>query len=106
MAINKLAANEGPYTFDLNALGQDMALNMTMTTAPEVGSDLTKIFFDGTFHSPNGTIYPNVIKDYAPRFAHSHSNQFFIHQNTFNSLLRTAQSSFFPIKITDPTIAG
>jgi hypothetical protein len=90
IALNKLAANEGPYTFDLNAFGQNLALNMTMTTAPEVENDLTKIFFDGTFHAPNGTATPNFIKDYAPRFAHSHSNQFFIHQNTFNSLLNTA----------------
>lgn len=107
MKINKMAANEGPYTFDVNALGHDLSLNMTMTTAPEVGGDLTKLYFDGTFHAVNKTSpLPYGIKAYAPRFAHSHSEQFFIHQNTFNSLILTAQDAFFPIKITDPKIAG
>jgi len=98
--LNKMASNEGPFDFDVDVYGNSVALNLTMTTAAEIQNNLVKINFDGTFHAPNGTVGPkNMIKKYAPRFEHSHSEQIFIHQSMVNSLLKTAESSFFPINL-------
>ena len=34
--LNKMIAGEGPYTFDVNLIGKDFPLNLTMTKAPEM----------------------------------------------------------------------
>lgn len=46
-----MIANEGPSTFVFPVYGNDVALNMTMTKAPEttVDSDLINMYFNGLF---------------------------------------------------------
>jgi hypothetical protein len=50
-AFNTMIANEGPSTFVFPVYGNDVALNMTMTKAPEtaVDSDLINMYFNGLF---------------------------------------------------------
>jgi len=55
--FNKMLAQEGPTTFvfPIGAIGDDeINLNMTMTTAPElkVDSHLINLYFDGMFVDP------------------------------------------------------
>jgi len=111
--LNKMVANEGPYTFVVPALGKQFPLNLTMSTAPklEKGSNLIQLFMDGLFDIPEGQeVHSNymveVNHEYPPRFAHSHSEQFYIHESTINSLLKVADESFFPYMVTSKNVTG
>jgi hypothetical protein len=90
--INQMLAQEGPYTFDVSLLGHDYPLNLTMTTAPQIGGDLIQMYMDGLFHpAANGSDpgYPlEVNSEWPERFEHSLSEQVFIHESTLNSLFR------------------
>jgi len=74
-----MIAGEGPYTFDINTVGKDFPLNLTMTKKPEIGdSDLIRFWFDGLVDIPEGqhvstnfTVKENG--EWPPRFNHSHS---------------------------------
>lgn len=111
--INKMVANEGPYTFVVPALGKQFPLNLTMSTAPklEKGSNLIQVFMDGLFDIPEGQEVHSKYKvevnhEYPPRFAHSHSEQFYIHESTVNSLMKVADESFFPYMVTSKNITS
>ena len=101
--LNAMVANEKPYDFDVPVEG--LSLNLTMTTAPELkkGSNLIEVFFDGLFDMPEGTPnrfrkdYKDDITSYPPRLQHSLSEQFWIHQDTFESLIRVAGATIFPL---------
>lgn len=49
--INLKVANEQAYDFDITIF-ENALLNMTMTKAPEINSNLIKLNFDGLFNSP------------------------------------------------------
>jgi hypothetical protein len=111
--INKMVANEGPYTFVVPALGKQFPLNLTMSTAPklEKGSNLIQVLMDGLFDIPEGQEVHSKYKvevnhEYPPRFAHSHSEQFYIHESTLNSLMKVADESFFPYMVTSKNITS
>jgi len=111
--INKMVANEGNYTFVVDALGKQFPLNLTMTTAPELekGSNLIQLFMDGLFDIPEGQEVLSKYKvevnhEYPPRFAHSHSEQFYIHESTVNSMMKVADESFFPYMVTSKNVTS
>lgn len=91
--VNKMVSNEGPYTFYSPMFGDNIGMNFTMTSAPEmVGStDLAKIYFDGLFVLPeNSTRKPIIdfhknLKNYPVHELHSLSQQFWLNQDMFNS---------------------
>lgn len=96
-----MLSQEGPYTFDVNLLGKNYPLNLTMTAAPKIGGNLIQLYMDGMFDmAENATDEHNfpreVNKEWPQRFQHSHSEQFYIHESMFNSLFRLLDSSFFP----------
>mmetsp|Transcript_5416 Transcript_5416/g.9107 ORF Transcript_5416/g.9107 Transcript_5416/m.9107 type:complete len:235 (+) Transcript_5416:455-1159(+) len=103
--INKMISGEGPYTFSVPLLQNHYPLNLTMTKAPEIAKDsnLININFDGLFDYPqNSTVMtPNVKRSavYPDRLQHSHSEQFWIHESTINSLLIVAKDAIFPLKV-------
>ena len=102
-AFNKMLAQEGPYSFAMPMFGSKYDLNLTMTTAPEVKEDsnLVKLFFDGLYMPPHSDEILSVTRPsaYPPRIAHSHSEQFWIHQSTLNSLYDLAAPSIFPLDV-------
>lgn len=111
--INKMVANEGNYTFVVPLLGKQFPLNLTMTTAPKIekGSNLIQVFLDGLFDIPEGQEVHSKYKvevndEYPPRFQHSHSQQFFIHESTLNSMMKVADESFFPYMVTDQNLTS
>jgi len=111
--LNKMVAGEGPYTFDVNTMGKDFPLNLTMTTAPEMkeGSYLIKMFFDGLFDVPQNMNITNDWKvkkntEMPPRFPHSHSEQFIIHQSMINSALKVADNALFPFVLDDQNVTS
>jgi len=105
--INQMIANEGPYDFEFPIYGNKLNLNLTMTTAPrtKVNYDLIELFFDGQFVLPEaeGAQRTRIlgangdITDYPPRLEHSNSEQFWIHEDTFDSLFKVASEEIFPI---------
>jgi hypothetical protein len=99
--INEMLAQEGPYTFDVPILGANYPLNLTMTAAPKIGSNLIQFYMDGLFDlAANATDSHNFPKEvnteWPQRFEHSHSEQFYIHESTLNSLFRLLDDSYFP----------
>ena len=87
-ALNAMIANEGPTTFVFQTPGGEVGLNMTMTTAPDIATDsnLIKLFFNGMFVGKDEKQSINDITAYAPRIAHSHSEQLWIHEDMLVSL--------------------
>jgi hypothetical protein len=110
--LNAMVANEQPYDFEVPVEG--LNLNLTMTTAPRImqGSDLIEVFFDGLFDMPEGAAttfreaYAGDITRYPPRILHSNSEQFWIHEDTFDTMLRVAGASIFPLHYSDKTITA
>ena len=105
--LNNMVANEGsePYDFEV-PVTNDMTLNLTMTTAPrtKVNSDLIELFFDGIFDTPKGNasksaLYHGDVSNYPPRIEHSLSEQLWIHEDTFDSMLAVAHKDIFPIEL-------
>lgn len=99
--INEMLAQEGPYTFDVPIFGKNYPLNLTITAAPKIGTDLMQFYMDGLFDlAPNATDSHNFPKEinteWPERFLHSHSEQFYIHESMFNSLFRLLDDSYFP----------
>lgn len=103
--VNKMVAGEGSYTFyDQIFGGENAGINLTMTTAPQVvgKSDLVKIFFDGLYIPRKGSgivsavDFHSNLKTYPPRLQHSLSQQFWINQDVFNSLMEINKDAFFP----------
>jgi hypothetical protein len=110
--LNTMIANEGPMDFEV-PLGSDnkTALNLTMTTAPAMvaGSDLIVINFDGLVDKMVGVSNKELrgdIAEYAPRLQHSNSEQFWIHEDTFNSVIKNANSMLFPMDLTTDNIVN
>lgn len=103
--VNSMVNGEGEYTFYSGIFGfNNVGMNFTMTTAPQVvgNSDLVKIFFDGLF-VPCQTCNPGPIVDFhnnikalPPHELHSLSQQFWINEDTFNSLLELDEGFLFP----------
>jgi hypothetical protein len=110
--LNAMVANEQPYDFELPVEG--LNLNLTMTTAPRTkeGSDVIEIFFDGLFDMPQGAArsfreaYTGDITNYPPRLEHSNSEQFWIHEDTIDSMLKVAGATIFPLHYTEKTITA
>jgi len=110
--LNAMVANEQPYDFEVPVEG--LNLNLTMTTAPRMkeGSDLIEVFFDGLFDMPKGAAqsfrqaYTGDITNYPPRLAHSNSEQFWIHEDTVDSMLRVAGATIFPLHYSEKTITA
>jgi len=107
-----MIANEGPMDFEV-PLGSDnkTALNLTMTTAPAMvaGSDLIVINFDGLVDKMVGVSNKELrgdISAYAPRLQHSNSEQFWIHEDLFNSVIKNANSMLFPMNIASENIVA
>jgi hypothetical protein len=77
-----MVANESDYTFEFTAFGENLPLNMTMTTAPiiQADSNLIQFNFDGLFDSPKQSGLKTIIAhDYFPQIKLSHRNQFWLH---------------------------
>lgn len=111
--LNEMVAGEGPYTFDINTIGKDFPLNLTMTSAPAIKKDskLIRVFFDGLFDIPEGQNVTTkfVVKEnsvWPPRFNHSHSEQFIIHESMLNSFIKVADNSMFPYVFDDQNITS
>ena len=103
--LNKMIANEGPMDFEVPLGSNNMsALNLTMTTAPALkeGSDLIVINFDGLVDKLTG-VSSNELRGsnqkYAPRLQHSDSEQIWIHESTFSSVVENANGMLFPIDL-------
>jgi hypothetical protein len=99
--INAMLANEGPYDFDMPLLGANFPLNLTLTSAPSISDDLIQVNFDGLFHdAKNATVHKGFPieknAEWPDRRNHSLSEQLFIHESMFDSLMSVAQGSFFP----------
>lgn len=110
--LNKMIANEGPMDFEV-PLGSDnmTALNLTMTTAPALkgDSDLLVINFDGLIDSFTGIKNSELrgdIANYAPRLEHSLSEQVWVHEDTFASMIENANSFLFPMTVESENIAS
>lgn len=93
--INAMLANEGPYDFDMPLLGANFPLNLTMTSAPSISGDLIKVNFDGLFNDPkNATVHKGFPieknAEWPDRRNHSLSEQVFIHESMFDSLMSVA----------------
>ena len=76
--IDEMLAQEGPYTFDVPIFGKTYPLNLTLSSAPQIGGDLINIYFDGLFNlAENATDEHNFPKEvnteWPTRFEHSHS---------------------------------
>ena len=102
--INEMLAQEGPYTFDVPIFGKSYPLNLTMTAAPKIGSNLMQFYMDGLFDlAENATDQDNfpmeINTEWPQRFEHSHSEQFYIHESMLNSLFRLLDDSYFPYTI-------
>lgn len=101
--LNKMIANEQPMDFEV-PLDKLAGLNLTMTTAPAIvkDSDLLVVNFDGLVDRLTGVSNKGMrgdIKNYAPRLQHSNNEQFWIHEDTFNSVLMEASSLVFPMEM-------
>jgi len=102
--VNKMVSGEGAYTFYSPIFGNDIGMNFTMTSAPQlIGStDLAKIFFDGLFILPENSTHKPIIdfhqnlKNYPAREEHSLSQQFWLNQDIFNSLMEIHPTTLFP----------
>jgi len=110
--LNTMIANEGPMDFEV-PLGSDnkTALNLTMTTAPAMvaGSDLIVINFDGLVDKMTGVSNKELrgdIADFAPRLQHSNSEQLWLHEDLFNSVIKNANSMLFPMDIASENIVA
>jgi hypothetical protein len=91
--FDQFVAAATPYTFDVPLFGQNAELNLTMPTSPKIGNDLIEVFFDGLFDNADASakVFNHSAVEYPVRFQHSHSNQFWVHETTFNSLLMRMQ---------------
>jgi len=110
--LNARIANEGPMSFEV-PLGSDnkTAFNLTMTTAPALkkGSDLLIVNFDGLVDKLAVTSNRELrgdIANYAPRLQHSNSEQVWVHEDTFASVIKNANNMLFPMDIDSDKISG
>lgn len=88
--LNQKVASETAYTFDINILGKQYPLNMTMTKAPEVDGEVVRLNFDGLFNQPeNNAGFKMDSHGYFPHIE-AQMEQVWIHENTFNSLVMDA----------------
>lgn len=106
--INAMIANEGEYTFVVPIMGDSLPLNLTMTHAPTTKDNLIELFFNGIFDMPKNSTkkfnFDHDITAYPPRLQHSHSEQFWLHEDTIDSLLDVAGQSMFPIMVNSEDI--
>jgi hypothetical protein len=82
-----------------------------MTTAPALkkGSDLLVVNFDGLVDKMVGVSNKGLrgdISSYAPRLQHSNSEQVWIHEDTFDSVIKNANNMLFPMDIASENIAS
>lgn len=107
--LNKMVQNEDQYTFVFPIYGQNLPLNLTMTHSPQAdgSSDLVELFFDGLFDIQNSTFkFGDDITNYPPRLANAQNEQFWIHEDTFDSLVSVANAQLFPLTITDKSVTS
>jgi len=69
------------------------------------------MFFDGLIDIPKNVNVTNdwTVKkntEFAPRFNHSHSEQFLIHHSMINSALKVADNALFPYVLDDQNITS
>lgn len=110
--LNSMIANEGSQPFDFEVpVKDDLTLNLTMTTVPRTkkNSDLIEIFFDGIFDAPKGqpqksALYHGDVTNYPPRLEHSLSEQVWIHEDTFDSLIKAGAKDIFPYQLTNKDV--
>jgi len=110
VAFNAMVAAEGPMTFvfPLTAIkGDEIALNMTMTTAPviENGADLINLYFNGMFVDKEVTASIADITEFPPRLQHVQSEQFWIHQDMVDGLFQDVGDKLFPLSVDSPAIS-
>jgi hypothetical protein len=104
-----MLAQEGPYTFDVPINGMRYPLNLTMSAAPKINSNIIQFYMDGLFdQAANATdviTFPKQVNtEWPQRFNHSHSEQFYIHESMFNSLFRLLDDSYFPYTLKSETL--
>ena len=110
LEFDQIFEDKSRYNFDvpMKLYGKDLGLNLTMTTSPQIANDLIQINFDGIFDLPEASSVKKSFKPskkaYPPRFEHAHSEQFYIHQDTVNSLLYMANDKIFPKTFNDKTV--
>ena len=110
--LNSMIANEGAHPYDFEVpIKDDLSLNLTMTTATRTlkDSDLIEIFFDGIFDAPEGqprksALYHGDVTNYPPRLQHSLSEQFWIHEDTFDSLIKVGAADIFPYQLNNDAV--
>jgi hypothetical protein len=107
--LNKMIANEQAMDFEVPLDADNTtALNLTMTSAPSVkgSSNLITVNFDGLVDKmPSLVSNKDIrgdIKTFAPRLEHSNSEQIWVHEDTFASLIKNGQSKVFPMEIAAP----
>jgi len=84
---------------------KNAAINLTMTEAPDLGTqDLVKVFFNGLILQNDTSKQTIANIPTPPRLEHDISEQIWIHQNFVNSLLEAASDKFFPINLASVVI--
>lgn len=100
--FNKMVKNEDQYTFVFPIDGKNLPLNLTMTHSPRTDkdSDLIELYFDGLFDVKGDPYtFGKDITDYPPRLFNAQSEQFWIHEDTLDSLMTVAGAQLFPISV-------
>jgi len=110
-AFNSMIAMEGPTTFVFpvaDVKGDEINLNMTMTTAPDIKVDgnLVNLYFNGMFVDPQVTASLSDVKSYPPRIAHIQSEQFWIHEAMVNGLFQDVGDKLFPVAVSNSDISA
>lgn len=103
--LNETLRNRKPETFLVNIMN-DLSANVgfSMPFKLDKVNDLLTFGLDGRIHNDTTGVYQNEIKSTsASRFPRAHSNQFFVHQSTIESAVRSVKKQFLPITISDPS---
>jgi hypothetical protein len=103
-------AKSNATTYDVPYMGHDYGINLTFTAAPKIGDDLIRVNFDGVFDSIVAPLspakkFPRTPKTYRPRLPHAHAQQFWVHQDTFNSMFFQAKDEIFPMYVNSSQIS-
>lgn len=107
--FNTKYAERDDMTFMVNILKSNYnLLNLTTSTAPSLSEEtgLLSLNFDGLFYNTNDKsthiTKPNTVQP--PRYDHSHSEQFWLHESMINSLFLTMTEGKLPIDVSNKNI--
>lgn len=84
-------------------------MNYTTTMAPKLdpNTNLFNLHLDGLFYDKLAeSTHVTANQRFPPRYAASHSEQFFIHESMFTSLFHSAAKSKMPLMLKDPAVSA